>query len=106
MPFLNLKDILKKELVPGYFARFIHSNNMTFSHWDVKAGSVMPEHTHHHEQINILLEGEFVLTIDGEERKVLPGMVNIIPSNSKHSGKAITDCRIMDVFSPVREDYK
>ena len=106
MPFISLKDIQAKEMVPGYLARFVHSENMTFSYWDVKAGSIMPEHIHTHEQINILIEGEFELTIEGEERKVLPGMVNVIPSNSKHSGKAITDCIIMDVFSPVREDYK
>jgi quercetin dioxygenase-like cupin family protein len=33
------------------------------------------------------------------------GSVFIIPSNTVHSGKSITDCEIVDVFNPVREDY-
>jgi len=32
-------------------------------------------------------------------------MVVLIPSDAKHSGKALTDCTIIDIFNPVREDY-
>jgi quercetin dioxygenase-like cupin family protein len=33
------------------------------------------------------------------------GSVAVIPSNARHSGKAVTACRILDVFYPLREDY-
>lgn len=106
MPFINLKDVKGNEIVKGYLAKFIHTENMTFSYWDVMAGSVLPEHTHPHEQISIMIEGRFILTIEGEAKEVIPGMISVIPSNNKHLGEAISDCRIMDVFYPVREDYK
>jgi quercetin dioxygenase-like cupin family protein len=49
---------------------------------------------------------EFELTIDDETQVLGPGTVTQIPGNAVHSGKALTDCRILDVFAPVREDYR
>lgn len=102
---IDLKNIPAKEIVPGFKVRFVHSENMTFAFWDVEAGATLPEHAHIHEQVSNLTEGEFELTIDGEKQMLKPGSVVVIPSNVKHSGKAITQCKITDVFYPVREDY-
>ena len=55
---------------------------------------------------NNCIEGEFEMTV-GEETKIYkPGMLVKIPSNVVHSGKAITDCKLTDVFCPCREEYK
>ncbi|MCK4639500.1 MAG: cupin domain-containing protein, partial [Bacteroidales bacterium] len=51
-------------------------------------------------------EGEFELTLNGKTQVLNSGKIAVIPSNAKHSGKAITDCKIIDIFNPVREDYK
>jgi quercetin dioxygenase-like cupin family protein len=106
MSFINLEGIEERELVPGYKARFVHSEQMTFAYWTIEAGASLPEHSHHHEQVATLLEGEFELTVGGEARVLHPGMVALIPSNIPHSGVAITNCRILDVFYPIREDYR
>ena len=53
-----------------------------------------------------VVEGEFEFTVDGKTQVYTAGAVVHIPSNVPHSGKAITPCKLMDVFSPVREDYK
>lgn len=79
---------------------------MTFAFWVIKKGSSLPEHSHVHEQVANMLEGEFELTIDGVTQVLRPGSVASIPSHVRHAGRAITDCRILDVFSPVREDYR
>ena len=102
---IELTGVTEKEIVPGYTGRFIHSETMTVAYWDIKAGHSLPTHSHVHEQIVNMLEGEFELTVDGNPLHLVPGDVVVLHSNIEHSGRAITDCRILDVFQPVRDDY-
>ena len=106
MPFIELSDLKLKEPAPGFKAAFVHSELMTVARWTVDREAVLPEHAHVHEQIVNVIEGVFELTIDGETRVLSRGWVAVIPSNAVHSGRALTDCYIIDIFSPVREDYK
>ena len=80
--------------------------NMTIAYWDIKQGSVLPEHSHPHEQTTNVISGTLEMTIDGSTKPVKFGEVVAIKSNVIHSGTALTDCVVIDVFSPVREDYK
>jgi quercetin dioxygenase-like cupin family protein len=106
MIFNNLKEIEQKEIIPGYKARFIHSENMTLAYWEIKKDAKLPEHAHPNEQVANVIEGKFELKV-GDETKVLGKEdVAVIPPDVKHSGKAVTDCKIIDVFYPIRGDYK
>ena len=102
---LNLSTIPSKELIPGYHAKMVHGDKMSIAYWTVKKGAKVPEHSHMHEQVMQVLEGSFEFTLDGETKTYLPNDIVVIPSYSVHSGKALTDCRLMDIFSPVREEY-
>jgi quercetin dioxygenase-like cupin family protein len=106
MSWLNAANAPMGEPFPGFHARFFHSATMTLSHLQVDPGAILDEHRHRHEQVVNMLEGVFELTIDGETRILHPGDVAIIPGNTPHSGRAITACRIIDAFHPVREDYR
>ena len=106
MPFIHIEEIAERQMLPGFHARMHHAENMTVSHWRVEAGAILPEHNHPHEQVTVMLDGTFEMTVDGEKQVIKAGDLVIIPSQAKHSAIAITDCRIMDVFSPVREDYR
>lgn len=106
MPFIKLTEIEEIEKIPGYRVRFIHSDTMTFAHWTIQAGAPLPEHSHVHEQVATVIEGEFELTVNGETQVLRPGMVAVIPSNAVHSGHAVTNCKIIDAFYPIREDYR
>ncbi|NHJ49602.1 MAG: cupin domain-containing protein [Asgard group archaeon] len=106
MSFEDLDKIESKELVPGFFGKFIHSDNMTIAYWKIKAGSTAPVHKHVHEQIAIVIEGEFEFILDKETKLLTPGTSVIIPSNVQHGGTAKTDCYLIDIFHPVREDFK
>lgn len=103
---MNLSEIESKELMPGYHGKMVHGKSMTWAFWDVEKEAVVPEHHHVHEQIMHVLEGTFEFTVGGKTAIHHPGDVVIIPSNVPHGGKAITNCKLMDVFSPVREEYK
>ena len=105
MPFIDLNQLGERELIPGYRVRFIHTPNLTLAYWSVSAGATLPEHAHEHEQIAHVLDGEFELTIAGETQRLKPGQIAVIPPDVPHSGCAVTDCRLLDVFHPVREDY-
>jgi quercetin dioxygenase-like cupin family protein len=102
----KVSDIENFDIVPGYHARLIHTDNMTLAYVDVDAGAPLPEHAHVHVQVLNLLEGRFELILGGETLHLEAGHVVVIPSNVPHSGRAITACRILDVFNPVREDFK
>lgn len=90
----------------GFHARMIHTDNMTIAYVDVEEGADLPEHAHVHEQVLNVLEGRFELIVNGQPHLLEPGDVFAIPSNAPHSGKAHTSCRIIDVFQPVREDFR
>jgi len=95
-----------REIVTGYTGRVIHSEKMTCAFREVEEGAVMPQHTHPREQVTQVLAGKFELTVEGTSTLYEPGMVGIIPSCSRHGGIAITRCKLLDAFSPVREDYR
>jgi quercetin dioxygenase-like cupin family protein len=105
MNLISVNDIKPKEVVPGFHGRFIHSANMTIAYWDIKAGHSVPLHHHVHEMIVNVISGKLALTVDGETKVLEPGMVVVIPSNVPHTATGVTDCSIIDVFSPVRSDY-
>jgi quercetin dioxygenase-like cupin family protein len=106
MSFIKISDVEEREVVAGFRGRFIHSANMTVAYWKIKAGATIPIHNHVHEMIVNVIEGQLELTIAGETKVLHAGMAGIIPSNVPHTAKGITDCFVIDVFSPVREDYK
>jgi quercetin dioxygenase-like cupin family protein len=106
MPFINLSDIPERPMIPGFRARFIHAEHMTCSYWNIDAGAELPEHAHPHEQVTNIIRGRFEMTVEGETRVIEPGAVVVIPSGAKHRGRALAESFILDVFYPVREDYR
>lgn len=103
---MNLKEINSKEVIPGLHGKFIHGNTISLAFWDVKKGALVPNHNHFHEQIMHVIEGRFEFTLNGNTSIYGPGSVVVIFSNLFHSGRALTDCKLMDVFSPIREEYR
>lgn len=106
MPFFEIQDLEPIEPVPGCRMRTPFGKNLMLSYLEMDEGAEIPLHHHPHEQGGILLQGRMQLTIGDETRTVEPGGMYLIPADVPHravpvGGPAV----VLDVFSPVREDY-
>lgn len=104
--FKHTDDVTVKSILPGFNARMVHTDELTIAHISIEAGSLLPEHQHLHEQVTNILEGTLRMTVDGETMDCTAGTVVTIPGDTPHSARALTDCTVIDIFRPVREDYK
>lgn len=71
----------------------------------LKKGSVLPRHDHPHEQTGYLVSGKLNLIVGDERFEAEPGDSWCIPGNVAHSAEPLLDSVVVEVFSPVREDY-
>ncbi len=106
MAFIQLDDLEEREIIPGFHARFVHSDHMTLASWRIEAGAILKLHSHPHEQVTLVIEGQLELTMEGETRTLGPGAVAVIPANIPHNGLALSDCKVIDAFYPVREEFR
>jgi quercetin dioxygenase-like cupin family protein len=106
MPLITLDALPIREIFPGLRARLVHTDRVTHSWVDLDEGATFPEHHHPHEQVVSILAGELEIVVDGERYLLTPGQVFVIPPHAAHSGRALTNCRVLDAFAPVREDYR
>jgi quercetin dioxygenase-like cupin family protein len=84
---------------------FVVGQNIMLSRVLLKKGCVVPEHSHHNEQISYVVEGTLKFGIDGREIVVREGEVLLIPSNMPHSAEALEDTVSLDIFDPPRADW-
>ncbi|MTB53786.1 cupin domain-containing protein [Lewinella sp. W8] len=99
-------DTREQEVFPGIVGHLVHTEKLTVADFLLEEGTALPTHQHPHEQISTILEGTFKFTVGEETRICTTGDVVVIPGNTPHSGTAVTECRIIDVFSPARDDYR
>ena len=107
MYFCDLENREAKEVVPGVRIRTFWQSQMLLSMVDLDPKAIVPMHSHPHEQCGTVLSGQMDLTIAGETRRLQPGDAYIIPGGVEHMAVAgDTPTQVLDVFSPVREDYQ
>ncbi len=105
MPLVNIKNLTELPLADGIRARVINTGTVSVAHVNLEAGAILPKHSHHHEQVVNVIEGELELTVGGEAIVLKPGLSMILPPMVPHSGRALTDVFVLDIFHPVREDF-
>lgn len=105
MPLVDHKELKELALAEGIRARVVNTGNVSVAHVRLDAGALLPEHAHHHEQIVNVVEGELELTVDGEAVVLKPGLSMVLAPMIPHSGRALTDVLVLDIFHPVREDF-
>jgi quercetin dioxygenase-like cupin family protein len=101
-------DMPRETLNAGLGRRLITGDQVMLAHVYFTAGTEVPTHRHHNEQITYILEGalQFFLGEDEEHvHTVHAGEVLVIPGNLPHRAVALEDSLDVDVFSPPRQDW-
>jgi quercetin dioxygenase-like cupin family protein len=107
MYYYHTHDREPKELVPGVIARTFWGEKMLAAVVELNPNTELPMHSHPHEQVGIVIGGQIQFNIAGEIKTLKPGDVYVIPGGVEHGAKTFDDpVQVMDVFNPVREEYK
>ncbi|MEJ2666881.1 MAG: cupin domain-containing protein [Deinococcales bacterium] len=83
----------------------VHGANTNMVRFRLAAGSSLPLHSHPHEQTGVLLEGAMRFSIAGDVSSVGPGDSWCIPGGVEHSLQVLEDSVVIEIFSPLREEY-
>ena len=93
-------------LFPGVDLRVNAGRNLMLSVVDFRDGAEVPEHSHPHEQMGLLVSGRLEFTVGGHTKILNPGDLWRIPGGVPHRVVAVGGPAVaLDVFNPVREDY-
>lgn len=69
------------------------------------AGAVGAPHTHPHVQCSVVESGVFDVTISGRTRRLVAGDGFIVPSGALHGAVCVEPGVLVDVFTPMRDDF-
>lgn len=87
------------------YRRHVHGARVTIAQFRLLRGSSVKPHSHPHEQVSILVKGRVKFRVGDEEVIVGPGDVVHIPPGVIHGVEALEESLIVDVYSPVRDDW-
>lgn len=94
------------ELGPGNTRRvLIHTPELMQVEFGFDKGAIGAPHSHPHIQVSYVAEGSFEVTIDGVTDVINEGGSFIVPSGLVHGVLALQKGRLVDVFTPMRQDF-
>ena len=102
---VHYHDVPLIELAPGVKSHIVSAEKMTVSFVTVEPGSQVGIHQHEAEQILVVMDGTCDAIVAGKLYHIGKGDVVILPPNIEH-GTYVSDtgCRVIDIFSPSRQD--
>jgi quercetin dioxygenase-like cupin family protein len=107
MSFFDTGKLKQKQVLEGITLRSVAGDKAMMTFFEFEGGAVIPSHSHPHEQITYVLEGEIEFTLKGEARLLTKGQGVVIRANEEHSARVIKGpARAVDAWHPLREDYR
>jgi unsaturated pyranuronate lyase len=98
-------DMPSEQLNPATARRYLTGERITVARFELKRGGVVARHSHENEQVSCVLSGKLKFKVNGQELLVGSGEVLQIPSWVEHEVEVVEDTVVIDVFSPVRQDW-
>jgi|ERR1700722_7353745 len=105
LQYIPWKSVPLEELNPLLRRQFVVGQELMLARVLLKKGCIVPEHSHHNEQLTYIVEGALKFWIDGKEIVVNAGEVLCIPAHMPHKAEALEDTIDLDVFNPPRADW-
>lgn len=104
--FTKANSLEWEEVAPGMKRKImVYDDNIMLVHVHFEKGGVGEQHKHHHSQTSFVVSGKFEVTI-GEEKMILEANDAFYPPpNVMHGAVCLEEGVLIDVFSPVREDF-
>jgi len=91
---------------PGIKRQMVVGQNVMMVRFTFEPLLVTPEHTHPHEQMTLIIKGRVRFSIEGVETIVSAGDVLHFPPHNRHGATMLDEeVVLIDIFSPIREDF-
>lgn len=105
--FVRWAEVEPVEMLPGLDRRTLGCGEQAMiAEFRARAGVEVPLHTHPHEQVGYVVSGQMELTIGSQTARCGPGDSYTIPGGVPHGARFLSECVVIDCFSPPREDYR
>jgi mannose-6-phosphate isomerase-like protein (cupin superfamily) len=105
----NYDRIIHEKISPSFERRIVYLDNLMVTICDFTHGPAKnpdPPHSHPHEQITYVAEGELLFFKGEKEHHLIKGDIITVPSGIPHCIKIISNhVRLIDSFHPVRKDF-
>ena len=105
LQYIPWRTVELEDLNPLLQRQFVVGQEIMVARVLLKKGCIVPEHSHHNEQLTYILDGALKFWIDGREIVVHTGEVLCIPAHMPHKAEALEDTVDLDVFNPPRADW-
>ena len=105
--FVENKNIPTTDLGGGVVRKVLaYSKNLMTVELRFEKGAVGAPHSHPHEQIGYIISGKLVYQEQGQEDKILgTGDTYYVAPNVVHGVQILEDTKLLDIFTPMREDF-
>jgi quercetin dioxygenase-like cupin family protein len=109
MTVLKYDEMPAEQIRADAERRLGHTDNLMIVVVDLDDGPTDqpdPPHSHLHEQVCYVAEGEIIFLMDDQQTRLGPGDMFLVPSGKPHSIQQLTEhVRLVDCFTPIREDF-
>jgi quercetin dioxygenase-like cupin family protein len=109
MAILKYDEAPAEQIRKGAERRLGHTDNLMIVVIDFHDGpkdQPDPLHSHPHEQVSYVAEGEIIFVMDDQQTRLGPGDLFLVPPDKPHSIQQLTEhVRLVDCFTPIREDF-
>lgn len=102
----KLAEIPEEHVTDLFSRRFFTGEKITMAFLTIRKGSTVPRHVHESEQFSYCISGSLNFKVGDQELVLRPGELLEIPSNVPHEAWAEEDFTGIDVFSPIRADWR